>query len=95
MPKTEPVESEMSQSPAADEPGFGWTTYAERINGRFAMVGFLALLLLEFFTRQDFFTWLGLPLRWDGHRLLSPTFYRVFPIERSFGSVLAPFDHKH
>jgi hypothetical protein len=23
-------------------------------------VGFVALVLLEFFTRQDFFTWLGL-----------------------------------
>ena len=49
-------------SQAADEaPNFGWTAYAERINGRFAMVGFLALLILEAATRQDFFTWLGLP----------------------------------
>jgi len=42
------------------EPAFGWTPYAEQINGRFAMIGFIALLLLEFFTRQDFFTWLGM-----------------------------------
>jgi hypothetical protein len=42
------------------EPAFGWTSYAELINGRFAMIGFVALLILEFFTRQDFFTWLGL-----------------------------------
>ena len=41
-------------------PGFGWVPYAERINGRFAMVGFVALLLLGLITRQDFFTWLGL-----------------------------------
>lgn len=41
------------------EPAFGWTPYAEVVNGRFAMLGFVALLLLEFFTRQDFFTWLG------------------------------------
>lgn len=39
---------------------FGWNAYAERINGRFAMVGFIALLILEFFSHQDFFTWLGL-----------------------------------
>ncbi len=45
---------------AQPEPAFGWTSYAELINGRFAMVGFFALLILEFFTRQDFFTWLGL-----------------------------------
>ncbi|MEM1278649.1 MAG: chlorophyll a/b-binding protein [Cyanobacteria bacterium P01_D01_bin.6] len=40
-------------------PTFGWNAYAERINGRFAMIGFMALLLLEVITRQDFFTWLG------------------------------------
>jgi Chlorophyll A-B binding protein len=43
-----------------DAPGFGWSRYAEQVNGRFAMVGFAALLLLELFTRQDIFTWLGL-----------------------------------
>jgi len=42
------------------EPAFGWNTYAERINGRFAMVGFVILLLLELFTHQDLFSWLGL-----------------------------------
>jgi Chlorophyll A-B binding protein len=42
------------------EPAFGWTVYAEQINGRFAMVGFIVLLLLELFTNQDLFTWLGL-----------------------------------
>jgi hypothetical protein len=42
------------------EASFGWNAYAERINGRFAMIGFVALLMLEFFTHQDFFTWLGL-----------------------------------
>ncbi|MEG3858522.1 chlorophyll a/b-binding protein [Microcoleus sp. herbarium12] len=47
-------------TPQSAEPAFGWNAYAERINGRFAMVGFVGLLLLEFFTRQDFFTWLGL-----------------------------------
>ena len=47
-------------TPKQVEPAFGWSAYAEQINGRFAMVGFVGLLLLEFFTRQDFFTWLGL-----------------------------------
>jgi hypothetical protein len=46
-------------SPATDAPAFGWTAYAERINGRFAMVGFVALLVLELVTQQTFFTWLG------------------------------------
>ncbi|HEY9826479.1 MAG TPA: high light inducible protein [Stenomitos sp.] len=42
------------------EPAFGWTPYAEQINGRFAMIGLVILLALEWFTRQDLFTWLGL-----------------------------------
>jgi hypothetical protein len=42
------------------EPAFGWTKYAEQINGRFAMLGFVLLILLEFFTKQDLITWLGL-----------------------------------
>ncbi|NJO41473.1 MAG: high light inducible protein [Cyanobacteria bacterium CRU_2_1] len=42
------------------EPAFGWTVYAEQINGRFAMIGFVTLILLELLTHQDFFTWLGL-----------------------------------
>lgn len=46
--------------PEQVEPAFGWTRYAEIINGRFAMVGFVALLLLELFTHQDFFSWAGL-----------------------------------
>jgi hypothetical protein len=49
-----PVDTETPQTPS-----FGWNVYAEKINGRFAMVGFVALLVLELFTRQDFFTWLG------------------------------------
>ncbi len=46
-------------TPVEPSPAFGWTAYAEQINGRFAMIGFVSLLLLELFTRQDFFTWLG------------------------------------
>ncbi|NJN58638.1 MAG: high light inducible protein [Leptolyngbyaceae cyanobacterium SL_5_9] len=55
-------ESTQNSAPKADvpEPSFGWTPYAELINGRFAMLGFFALLILELVTREDFFTWLGL-----------------------------------
>jgi hypothetical protein len=42
------------------EPAFGWTSYAEQINGRFAMIGFVGLLLLELLTGQGLLTWLGL-----------------------------------
>ncbi len=42
------------------EPSLGWNLYAEQVNGRFAMVGFVLLLLLELVTGQDLLTWLGL-----------------------------------
>ncbi|MGQ4648078.1 chlorophyll a/b-binding protein [Lyngbya aestuarii] len=52
------------QSPQAaspqPEPAFGWTPYAEQINGRFAMIGFVALLILELLTGQGLLSWLGL-----------------------------------
>ncbi len=51
---------ETGDTPPVQEPGFGWTPYAEIINGRFAMIGFVLLLLLEWVTHQDIFTWLGL-----------------------------------
>jgi hypothetical protein len=64
MPESEPKskKSPSDATPSATptpQPAFGWSPYAEQINGRFAMVGLIALLVLELFTRQDFFTWLG------------------------------------
>ncbi len=56
---TSSVPEAIDEIPQPD-PSFGWTAYAEQINGRFAMIGFIALLVIELFTRQDFFTWLGL-----------------------------------
>ncbi len=54
--ESEPIVKSAQSSPES----FGWTPYAELLNGRFAMIGLVALLLLELFTNQDFFTWLGL-----------------------------------
>jgi hypothetical protein len=42
------------------EPAFGWTSYAEQINGRFAMIGFVGLLIVELLTGQGLINWLGL-----------------------------------
>ena len=41
-------------------PAFGWSAYAERINGRFAMIGFLAIVLTEALSRDTFLHWAGL-----------------------------------
>ena len=37
-----------------DVPAFGWSGYAERVNGRFAMVGFAAVLLTEALSGDTF-----------------------------------------
>ena len=43
-----------------DAPAFGWSAYAERVNGRFAMVGFVAVLLVEWLSHDTFLHWAGL-----------------------------------
>jgi hypothetical protein len=43
-----------------DVPAFGWSAYAERINGRFAMIGFLAVVLTEALSGDTFLHWAGL-----------------------------------
>ena len=42
------------------EPAFGCSGYAERVNGRFAMVGFIAVLLIEALSGETFLRWAGL-----------------------------------
>ena len=39
---------------------FGWSSYSEITNGRFAMVGFLAIILIELFSKKSFLNWAGL-----------------------------------
>jgi len=43
-----------------DEYKFGWSSYSEITNGRFAMVGFLAIILIELFSQQSFLKWAGI-----------------------------------
>jgi len=42
-----------------DVPAFGWSGYAERVNGRFAMVGFVAVLIVEAISQDTFLHWAG------------------------------------
>ena len=39
---------------------FGWSGYSEITNGRFAMIGFLAIILIEIFSQKSFLNWAGL-----------------------------------
>ena len=43
-----------------DEYKFGWSSYSEITNGRFAMIGFLAIILIEVFSKQSFLKWAGI-----------------------------------
>ena len=66
---TEPekTDSEIQNlSPSAttnDIPEFGWSGYAERINGRFAMIGLMAVLLIEALSKISFLEWAGIITR--------------------------------
>jgi Chlorophyll A-B binding protein len=46
--------------PQRDRPNRGFNEYAELLNGRAAMVGFLALIAIEYFTGKGVLSWLGL-----------------------------------
>ena len=43
-----------------DEYKFGWSSYSEITNGRFAMIGFIAIVLIEFLSKQSFLKWAGI-----------------------------------
>ncbi|WP_269616489.1 chlorophyll a/b-binding protein [Prochlorococcus marinus] len=60
----ETTDSEIKNlSPSAttnDIPEFGWSGYAERINGRFAMIGLMAVLFVEALSKISFLEWAGI-----------------------------------
>jgi Chlorophyll A-B binding protein len=68
-PETSPETTVSSTTPSSttpatsatthDVPAFGWSAYAERVNGRFAMVGFAAVLVVEAISGQTFLRWAG------------------------------------
>ncbi|MBI1241759.1 chlorophyll a/b-binding protein [Umezakia ovalisporum] len=47
-------------TPRLEEPKFGFNEYAERLNGRAAMIGFLLMVVIEYVTDQGVLSWLGL-----------------------------------
>ncbi len=47
-------------APKLTEPKFGFNDYAERLNGRAAMIGFVITLGIEYVTGQGLLSWLGL-----------------------------------
>jgi hypothetical protein len=47
-------------NPNLEEPKFGFHGYAERLNGRAAMIGFIIALAIEYTSGQGVLAWLGL-----------------------------------
>ena len=39
---------------------FGWSNYSEITNGRFAMLGFIAIILIELLSQESFLKWAGI-----------------------------------
>ena len=39
---------------------FGWSNYSEITNGRFAMLGIIAIILIELISQKSFLEWAGI-----------------------------------
>jgi len=50
----------MTTNKTVDEAKFGFVAYAEQLNGRLAMIGFLAALILEVATGKGVLAFLGI-----------------------------------
>jgi len=58
--QTEDNKLEKKSIDIQEEYKFGWSSYSEITNGRFAMIGFLAIILIELFSQQSFLKWAGI-----------------------------------
>ncbi len=47
-------------TPQFAQPKYGFHRYAEKLNGRAAMVGFVAIVLVEYLTGRGVLSWIGL-----------------------------------
>ena len=54
------IQNLIPSATTSDIPEFGWSGYAERINGRFAMIGLIAVLLIEALSKISFLEWAGI-----------------------------------
>ena len=60
--KTNPEKIEIDEQSIESEDKyiFGWSNYSEITNGRFAMLGFLAIILFELISHKSFLNWAGI-----------------------------------
>ena len=62
LEKTNPEEIKIEEQSIEieDRYKFGWSNYSEITNGRFAMLGFLAIILIELISQKSFLNWAGI-----------------------------------
>ena len=58
--QTSDIKLEKKLIEVEDKYKFGWSIYSEITNGRFAMLGFIAIILIEFLSKQSFLKWAGI-----------------------------------
>ena len=57
---SEEIKIDEKFSEISDYYKFGWSNYSEITNGRFAMLGFVAIILIELISQKSFLTWAGI-----------------------------------
>ena len=57
---SEEIKTEEQSIEIEDKYKFGWSNYSEITNGRFAMLGFLAIILIELISQKSFLNWAGI-----------------------------------
>ena len=58
--KSADIKSDENSIDIEDKYKFGWGSYSEITNGRFAMIGILAIIIIELFSQQPFLKWAGI-----------------------------------
>ena len=57
---SEEIKIEEQSIEIEDRYKFGWSNYSEITNGRFAMIGFVAIILIELISQKSFLNWAGI-----------------------------------
>ena len=57
---SEEIKIEEQSIEIEDRYKFGWSNYSEITNGRFAMLGFFAIILIELISQKSFLNWAGI-----------------------------------
>ena len=57
---SEELKVEQQSIEIEDKYKFGWSNYSEITNGRFAMIGFLAIIIIELISQKSFLNWAGI-----------------------------------